>query len=177
MKYWGCPRKNHKKPHHPSKVQVMYCLAAKACGQWLPLLSVTLQGCTSFRHLPFHSVHCQQPASATHARVFPFIPLRSCLSSVSFRSPLTFLPTIQNSKPKREAPFHPPQFTTLHSVTTLAFPYPGVRMPCGRVCPGKPKATNAINPFYHVFHHDHYLCFYHYFEDYPDCLDCLHENA
>lgn len=46
-----CRRKNHKKPHHPSKVQSMNCFTAKACGRWLPLLSITLQGCTSFRHL------------------------------------------------------------------------------------------------------------------------------
>ena len=29
----------------------MNCFTAKACGRWLPLLSITLQGCTSFRHL------------------------------------------------------------------------------------------------------------------------------
>ena len=75
----------------------------------------------------------------THARVLPFIPFRSGQPAVSFCSPLAFLPTIQNSKPKWEAPFHPPQFTTLHSVTTLAFPYLGIRMPCGRVCPGRQK--------------------------------------
>jgi len=130
LKYWDCPRKNHKKPHHPSKVQAMNCFTAKACGQWLPLLSITLKGCTSFRHLSLHSIHCQPPASTTHARVFPFIPLRSCLSSVSFRSPLTFLPTIQNSKSKRVAAFHPHQFATLHSVTTLAFPNPISSMSC-----------------------------------------------
>ena len=43
--------KNHKKPHHPSKVQSINCLTAKACGRWLPLLYITLQGCTSLRHL------------------------------------------------------------------------------------------------------------------------------
>ncbi|MDP3643151.1 MAG: hypothetical protein Q8S54_08175 [Bacteroidota bacterium] len=119
--------KSHKKPHHPSKVQAMHCLTAKACGRWLPLLSITLQGCTSFRHLSFHSVHCQPPASATHARVLPFIPFRSGQPSVPFRSPLAFLPTTRNSKPKWEAPFHPPQIATLHSVITLAFPHANQR--------------------------------------------------
>jgi len=47
---------------------------------------------------------------------------------------------IRNSKPKREAPFHPPQFATLHSVTTLAFPYPIRGMSCDNGYPEKPKA-------------------------------------
>ncbi len=56
-----------------------------------------------------------------------FIPLRSCLPAVSFRSPLAFPPTNQNSKPKRVATFHPSQFATFHSVTTLAFPHANQR--------------------------------------------------
>ncbi len=100
----------------------MNCLTAKACGRGLPLLSIGLQGCTSFRHLSLHSVHCQPPASATHARALPFIPLRSCLPSVSFRSPLAFLPMSRNTKPKRQATFHALRFAICHSVTTLAFP-------------------------------------------------------
>jgi hypothetical protein len=111
-------------------VQSMNCLTAKACGRWLPLFSITLQGSSSFRHLSLHSVHCQPPASATHARVFPFIPFRSGQPDVSFSSPLALQPTIRNSKPKRKAPFHPPQFAPMHSVTTLAFPMPTSGMPC-----------------------------------------------
>ncbi len=126
--------KNHKKPHHPSKVQSMNCFTAKACGRWLPLLFITLQGYTSFRHLSLHSVHCQPPASATHARVLPFIPFRSGQPAVSFRSPLALQPTIRNSKPKREVPFHPTQFAPLHSVTTLAFPHANQRYAL-RYCP------------------------------------------
>jgi hypothetical protein len=118
-------------------VQSINCFTAKACGRWLSLLSITLKGCTSFRHLSLHSVHCQPPASATHARVLPFIPLRSCHPVVSFRSPLASLPTSRNSNPKREAPFHPTPFATFHSVTTLAFPNPINGMPCDRVCPGR----------------------------------------
>jgi hypothetical protein len=38
-------------------------------------------------------------------------------------------------KLKREATFHPAQFATLHSVTTLAFPNSISSLPCGRVCP------------------------------------------
>ena len=88
------------KPHHPSKVQAMNCFTAKACGRWLPLLSITLQGYTSFRHLSFHSVHCQPPASATLARVLPFIPFRSCLPAVSRRSPLAFRSHVSKLKAK-----------------------------------------------------------------------------
>lgn len=92
--------KNHRKTHHPSKVQAMNCFTAKVCGRWLPLLSITLQGCTSLRHLSLHSVHCQPSASATHARVLPFIPFRSGLPSVSFRSPLAFLSHVPELKAK-----------------------------------------------------------------------------
>ena len=120
---------------------------AKACGRWLPLLSITLQGCTSFRHLSFHFVHCQSPASATHARVLPFIPFRSGQPAVSFRSPLAFHPTNRNSKPKREAPFNPTQFATLHSVTTLAFPMPSSGMPCVVFTPENQRPQNSPPPF------------------------------
>ncbi len=76
-------RKKPQKPHHPSKVQAMNCFTAKACGRWLPLLSITLQGCTSsatFRYIPFivspqprllvqacfHSFHCAQASPLFH---------------------------------------------------------------------------------------------------------------
>ena len=58
-------------PHPPRKVPGLNCLSANACGRRLSLHFIALQGCTSFHHLTFHSVHCQSPASATHARVFP----------------------------------------------------------------------------------------------------------
>ncbi len=109
-----CHRKSLKIPRHPLMVQVMNCFTSKTCGRWLPLLSITLQGCTSFRHLSLHSVHCQPPASA---------PTQECFHSFhcSHASPpfhcaplwLSY-PTFQNSKPKREAPFHPPQFAAFH---------------------------------------------------------------
>jgi hypothetical protein len=105
----------------------MNCFTAKACSRWLPLLCITLQGCTSFRHLSLHSVHCQPPASATHARVLPFIPFRLGQPAVSFRSPLASPTTTRYSKPKRETPFHPTQFASFHSVTTLAFPHANQR--------------------------------------------------
>jgi len=122
-----CRRKNHKKPHHPSKVQSMNCFTAKACGRWLPLLSITLQGCTSFRHLTFHSVHCQPPASATHARVLPSFHCAHANPPYHSAPLWLFHPTFRNSKPKREAAFHPTQFAAFHSVTTLAFPHANQR--------------------------------------------------
>ena len=86
---------NHKKPHHPSKVQVMNCLTAYACGPWLSLLFITLQGYTSFRHLTFQSVHCQPPASTTRARVLPsFHSIHACRRSI----PLPFGCHVTQSK-------------------------------------------------------------------------------
>jgi hypothetical protein len=114
----------------PSKVEALNCFMAKACGRWLPPLSITLQGYTSLHHLSFHSVHCHPPASATTlARVLPFIPFRSCLPTVSFRSLLASPDHRPELKPKREAPFNPTPFVTFHSVTTLAFPDPISGMP------------------------------------------------
>ena len=63
--------------------------------------------------------------------------------AVSFRSPLAFPPTTRNTKPKREATFHPPQFTTLHSVTTLAFPNPISGMSCEGIL-GKVKVSHGL---------------------------------
>jgi hypothetical protein len=108
-------------------VQSMNCFTAKACGRWLPLLYITLQGCTSFRHLSLHSVHCQPPTSATHARVLPFIPFRSGRPSVSFRSPLAFLSLVPELKAKTGSYIPSNQFAPLHSVTTLAFPHANQR--------------------------------------------------
>ena len=87
---------NHKKPHHhPSKVQVMNCLTAYACGPWLSLLFITLQDYTSFRHLTFQSVHCQPPASTTRARVLPsFHSIHACRRSI----PLPFGCHVTQSK-------------------------------------------------------------------------------
>jgi len=125
----------------------MYCFTANASGRWLPLLSITLQE-LHFVSPPFVSFRLlSAPALATHARVLPFIPLRSCQPAVSFRSPLASLPTTRNSKPKREAPFHPTQFATFHSVITLAFPHANQRYALRSVCPEK-KTSNTPPPFY-----------------------------
>ncbi len=125
----------------------MNCFTAKACGRWLPLLYITLQGCSSFRHLSFHSFHCQPPASATHARVFPFIPLRSGHPAVSFRSPLAFPPTTRNSKPKREATFTP--LNSLHCIQSphLLFPMPTSGMSCKVFTPENQEPQNSPPPF------------------------------
>ena len=122
-----CRRKNHKKPHHPSKVQSMNCLTAKTCGRWLPLLYITLQGYTSFRHLSLHSDHCQPPASAPHARVFPFIPLRSCQPSVSFRSPLAFPSHIPELKAKTGSSIPPNSIRHIPFSHHPCFPQPNQR--------------------------------------------------
>ena len=123
----------------------MNCFTAKASGRWLPLLSITLQGCTSFRHLSLHSVHCQPPASATHARVLASFHFAQ--ANPPFHSAPFWLPnhTFRNSKPKREAPFHPSQFATFHSVITLAFPNPIIVMPCEVFTPENPKHQSFPN--------------------------------
>jgi hypothetical protein len=125
----------------------MNCFTAKACGRWLPLLSITLQGCTSFRHLTFHSVHCQPPASVTHARVLP--SFHCAQANPQFHSAPLWLvhPTFQNSNPKREAALHPSQFATLHSVTTLAFPSPISGMSCEVFTPENERPQNSPPPF------------------------------
>ena len=114
-------------PHPPRKVPGLNCLSANACGRRLSLHFIALQGCTSFHHLTFHSVHCQPP---------PRLPTQECFHSFHcahayppFHSAPLWLsyPTFRNSKPKREATFHPPQFAPLHSVTTLAFPHANQR--------------------------------------------------
>ena len=108
----------------------MNCFTPKACGRWLPLLSITLQGCISFRYLSLHSIHCQPPASATPARVLHSFHFAQANPPFHCAPLWLSCPTFQNSKPKREAPFHPTQFATLHSVTTLAFPNPISSMSC-----------------------------------------------
>ena len=96
----------------------------------------------TFRSIPF----IVSPSLGNPRKSVSFIPLRSCQPAVSFRSPLAFQPTTRNSKPKREATFHPSQFATLHSVTTLAFPHANQRYALRRVCPGKQKPQIPHRP-------------------------------
>jgi len=119
----------------------MNCLTAKACSRWLPLLSITLQGCTSFRpfrYIPF--IVSPQPRLPTQECFHSF---HSAQANPPFHSAPLWLscPTIQNSKPKRKAPFHPTQLATLHSVTTLAFPHANQRYALRSVHPRKPKTS------------------------------------
>jgi hypothetical protein len=119
----------------------MICFTAKACGKWLPLLSITLQGCTSFRHLSLHSVHCQPPASATHARVLPFIPFRSGQPAVSFRSPLAFLSHDPELKAKTGSYIPPTQ------IRYIAFSHHPCFSPCQpAVCPAVEFAPEPQKP-------------------------------
>ncbi len=89
----------------------MNCLSANACGRMLSLHCITLQGCTSFHHLSFHS------------------------------APLwLFLHTLQITQPKREASLHSTPSAKFHSVVTLAFPNPVSGMPNRIVCSRKQEA-------------------------------------
>ena len=132
-----------KAPPPRVSLQVMNYLSANACGRRLSLYFIALQGCTSFHHLTFHSVHCLPPASATHARVFP--SFHCAQPNPPFHSaPLwLFLLTTQIAHPKREASFHPTPFATFHLVITLAFPNPMISMPAIQF------ATKATSEFLH----------------------------
>ena len=77
------------------------------CGQWLPLHAISLQGCTSFRLLTFHSVHCLPSASVTHDKSGSFPPfLRFPPNSIRF--PGFPKPAIPKTKPGTSfISFHP----------------------------------------------------------------------
>jgi len=66
------------------------------------------------------------------------------LRPVASRFSLAFQPTIQNSKPKQEVPFHPTLFAPLHSDITHALPNAVSGM---SVHLWRPKATKATPPF------------------------------
>ena len=77
--------KNHKKPHHPFKVQGMNCFTANACGRRLPLLFITLQELhfvpppsVTFRSLSATSLGNPRKSASTH--------------SIALRPPLRFIP-------------------------------------------------------------------------------------
>lgn len=111
------------KPYHPSKVQIMKCFTAKACGRgfrFSPFYFRTALRSAIFRSIPF----IVSPILGYPRMSDFFISFRSGRPTVSFRSTLALQSTARNSKPKREAPFHPTQLATLHSVTTFAFPIP-----------------------------------------------------
>jgi hypothetical protein len=59
---------------------------------------------------------------------------------------LAFPPTTRNSKPKREAPFHPNPSAPLHSVTTLAFPNSINSMSCEVFTPEDQKPQKPHRP-------------------------------
>ena len=91
----------------------------------------------------FSPLHFRAALRSATFRYIPFIvslqprqPTQECFHSFHFAhanppfhsAPLwLFHPTFRNSKPKREASFHPTQFAPLHSVTTLAFPHANQR--------------------------------------------------
>lgn len=98
----------------PSKLQVMSCLLANACGRRLSLHFITLQGCTSFHLLTFHSFHCQPPTSATQPRVSPSFHCAQANPPFHSAHLRLFLLTIHITQPKREASFHQPH--SLHFI-------------------------------------------------------------
>jgi len=137
--------KNHKKPHHPSKVQSMNYLTAKACGRWLPLLSITLQGCTSFRHLTFHSVHCHPPASATLARMLP--SFHCTQANPQFHSAPLWLFSPQPETQSQNEKLHSTQSHSLHCIQSppLLFPTQLAVCPAIMFTPKNPKFQSFLN--------------------------------
>jgi len=135
-------------PHHPSKVQVMYCFTAKpAAGgfRFSPLHSRAALRSATFRSIPF--IVIPQPRLPTQ-ECFHSFHSAQVQPTVSLRSPLAFQPTSQNLKPKREAPFHPTQFATLHSVNTLAFPNANQRYTLRYCSPLNPKCHKSPTALY-----------------------------
>jgi hypothetical protein len=130
-----CSIRNHKQPHHPAKVQGIYCFTANVCGRRLPLLSITLQELhfisppfVSFRSLSASSLgNPRKSASFISFRFSPFTK-KYC---PAFEFPSVCKPTLQKQKQ-----YLPPQKPSFHSVATLAFPNPVSGMPCGIVHPG-----------------------------------------
>ena len=124
----------------------MKYFTAKACGQWLPLLSITLQDCTSFRHLtvPFRSLSA--PSLGYPRKSASFIPLHSGQPAVSFCSPLAFPPHIpelsQNGK------LHSTQPNSLHCIQSppLLFPMPTRGMSCEVLTPEPQKPQKPHRP-------------------------------
>jgi len=117
----------------------MNCFTAKACGRWLPLLSITLQDCTSFRHLPFHSVHCQPPASATRARVLPSF---HCSQETRGFIPLPFgFSTPHSGTQSQNGKLHSTQSHSLHCIQS-----PPLLCPCQpTVCPARCSPLQTKN--------------------------------
>jgi len=77
-------KKHHKYPNHPSKVQGMNCFTANACGRCFRFTSLHFRSYTSFRHLTFHSVHCQPQ---------PWQPTQECLlHSIALMPAHSFIP-------------------------------------------------------------------------------------
>jgi hypothetical protein len=125
----------------------MICFTANACGRRLPLLTITLQGYTSFRHFPFHSVHCQSPASATHARVSPSF---HCAHDIlSFHSAPLWLFHPQPGTQIQNRKLHSTQPTSLHYIQSipLLFPTQSAICPVVVFTPENQKPQNSPPPF------------------------------
>ena len=117
-------------------------MSAAGGTQLSPLHSRAALRSATLRSIPF--IVSPQPRLPPQECFLHSIALRK--PAVSFRSPLTFQPTTRNSKPKREATFHPPPFAALHSVTTLAFPNPINGMSCEVFTPRDHKPQKPHRP-------------------------------
>ncbi len=130
-----CRRESLKIPRHPLMVQDMNCFTAKACGRWLPLHSITLQGYTPFRHLPLPSVHCQPPASAPTQECFHSFHFAHVYSL--FHSVPLWLYSPHSDTQSQNGKLHSTQPNSLLSIQSppLLFPMPTSGMSCGIDCP------------------------------------------
>jgi hypothetical protein len=96
----------------------------------------------TFRYIPFIvSPSLGNPRKSASIHSIALMPTRRFIPL-----PFGFPATSRNSKPKLEAPFHPTQFATFHSVITLAFPHANHRYALRRVCPGKQKPQTPHRP-------------------------------
>jgi hypothetical protein len=78
-----------------------------ACGRWLPPHSISLQGCTSFRHLTFHSgIVCHQPRlHTTRVALFLHFPISNL---IPFRLPRLSQTCNLPTRTREQAHFIPP---------------------------------------------------------------------
>ena len=132
----------------------MNCFTAKACSQRLPLLSITLQGYTSFRRHSLHSVHFQPPASAIHARVLPLFHYAQ--ANPPFYSAPLWLPQSQPGTQSQNGNYIPPNpIRSIAFIHHPCFSQPNQWSVLQRVQPLKSGAPVVVALFslYCSFHH------------------------
>jgi len=132
----------------------MNCFTAKACGQRLPLLSITLQGCTSFRHLtPVRLLADSIPFIVSPQ---PRLPAQECFHSFhfaqanpQFHSAPLWLSNPQPRTQSQNGKLHSTQPHSLLSIQSpsLLFPSQSAVCPVELSTPENQRPQNSPPPF------------------------------